>query len=54
MTHYHVGILDHFDLFSTIRADYVQAPYPAWTAAEVVDLRRQAAIVEVQVVARTV
>lgn len=40
MTSYHVGIAGHFDLFAEIRAEYVQQPYPAWTAVEVAGLRR--------------
>lgn len=51
MTSYHVGIHDHFDLFAEIRTEYVQAPYPAWTAVEVAGLRREGAIVEIRVVA---
>jgi len=53
MTSYHVGIHDHFDLFAEVRAEYVQTPYPAWTAVEVAGLRREGAIVEVRVVANT-
>ncbi len=51
MTSYHVGIADHFDLFAEVRAEYVQEPYPAWTAVEVAGLRREGAIVEIRVVA---
>lgn len=51
MTSYHVGIADHFDLFSAVRAEFVAEPYPAWTAVEVAGLRRPGAIVEVKVVA---
>ena len=51
MTSYHVGIGDHFELFAAIRAEYVQEPYPAWTAVEVAGLRREGAIVEIRVIA---
>ncbi len=51
MTSYHVGIGDHFDLFAEVRAQYVQEPYPAWTAVEVAGLRREGAIVEIRVIA---
>jgi len=51
MTSYHVGIHDHFGLFAEVRAEYVQEPYPAWTAVEVAGLRRESAIVEIRVVA---
>jgi len=51
MTSYHVGLGDHFDLFEAVRADYVTAPYPAWTAVEVAGLRRAGALVEIRVIA---
>ncbi len=51
MTSYHVGIADHFDLFSEVRAEYVAPPFPAWTAVEVAGLRRPGALVEIKVVA---
>lgn len=52
MTTYHVGIHDHFELFNDIRCEYVSEPFPAWTAVEVVSLRRPGAVVEIRVVAR--
>lgn len=52
MTSYHVGLRDHFDLFSAVRAEYVSDPYPAWTAVEVAGIRREGAIVEIRVVAQ--
>lgn len=51
MTSYHVGLRDHFDLFCQVRAEFVTEPFPAWTAVEVAGLRREGAVVEVQVVA---
>lgn len=51
MTSYHVGIRDHFDLFTDIRGAYMRAPYPAWTAVGVAELRRPGALVEIKVVA---
>ena len=53
MTTYHVGLRDHFDLFNTVRLEYVEEPYPAWTAAEVAGLRREGALVEIRVIAST-
>jgi enamine deaminase RidA (YjgF/YER057c/UK114 family) len=52
MTTYHVGLRGHFDLFDLIRLEYVDEPYPAWTAVEVAGLRREGAIVEIRVIAR--
>ncbi|MEM9779580.1 MAG: RidA family protein [Pseudomonadota bacterium] len=51
MTSYHVGLSEHFDLFNTIRSDYVRDPFPAWTAVEVAGLRRPGAVVEIRVIA---
>jgi len=53
MTTYHVGLRSHFDLFNTIRLEYLKDPYPAWTAVEVAGLRREGAIVEIRVIANT-
>lgn len=53
MTSYHVGLRDHFDLFDRIRLEVFSAPYPAWTAVEAGGLRREGAVVEIRVIART-
>ena len=53
MTTYHVGLRGHFDLFNSIRLEYVEEPYPAWTAVEVAGLRREGAIIEIRVIAST-
>lgn len=52
MTSYHVGIRDHFDLFTKVRRDYVCEPFPAWTALGVAELRRPGAVVEIRVIAQ--
>ena len=51
MTSYHVALQKDFQLFQTVRSDYVSRPYPAWTAVEVAGLRRKGALVEIRVVA---
>lgn len=51
MTTYHVGLREHLQLFKTIRAEFVQPPYPAWTAIEVAGFVHEDAIVEVRVIA---
>ena len=53
MTSYHVGLRDHFDLFDSVRLEYLEEPYPAWTAVEVAGLRREGALVEIRVIAST-
>jgi enamine deaminase RidA (YjgF/YER057c/UK114 family) len=51
MTTYHIGLRDHLELFKSIRAEYVEEPYPAWTAIEVSGFVRRGAIFEIKVVA---
>jgi enamine deaminase RidA (YjgF/YER057c/UK114 family) len=51
MTTYHVGLREHFELFDSIRLEYLTEPYPAWTAVEVAGLRREGALVEIRVIA---
>ena len=51
MTTYHVGLRSHFDLFDSIRLEYLEEPYPAWTAVEVAGLRREVAVVEIRAIA---
>jgi len=51
MTSYHVGLRDHLELFKSIRAEYVEEPYPAWTAIEVSGFVTEGTIVEIKAVA---
>ena len=51
MTSYHIGLRAHFDLFLSVRAEYVVPPFPAWTAVGVAELRREGALVEIRVIA---
>lgn len=53
MTTYHVGLREHLELFKSIRADYVEEPYPAWTAIEVAGFVREGAVIEIRAIART-
>ena len=50
LTTYHVSMTD-LDAFSTVKAQYVKAPFPAWTAVEVSGLAEPGLLVEVQAVA---
>ena len=52
MTTYHVGLKDHLELFKSVRAEYVQEPYPAWTAIEVAGFARDGAVIEIRAIAR--
>jgi len=51
MTSYHVGLREHLSLFKSVRSDYVQEPYPAWTAIEVSGFVREGAVIEIKAVA---
>ena len=53
MTTNHIGLRGHFELFQSGRINYLKKPYPAWTAVEVAGMRREGAIVEVQLNACT-
>ena len=52
MTTYHVGLRQHLELFKRIRGEFVQEPYPAWTAIEVAGFVTDGVIVEIRVIAR--
>ena len=51
MTSYHVGLQAHLELFKWIRNEYVQQPYPAWTAIEVTGLIQEGAMIEIRAIA---
>ena len=52
MTTYHVGLLDHMNLFRRVKDEFLGEPYPAWTAIGVSELVTPGAIVEIRVTAR--
>ena len=54
MTTYHVGLRHYLELFKKVRADFVEEPYPAWTAVEVAGLVHEGAIIEIKAVASRV
>ena len=51
-TTYHVGLQGHIGVFSAIRDEYLNEPWPAWTAIGITELAVPNAHVEVKVVAR--
>jgi len=53
MTTYHVGLRDHLDVFRAVRGEFVQEPYPAWTAIEVSGFASADTIIEIRIIART-
>ena len=52
MTSFHIGLRDHLEAFKALRAEYVRAPYPAWTAIEVAGFATDDVVIELKVVAR--
>ena len=52
MTTYHVNLHEHLAVFRKVHEKFVEEPYPAWTAIEVVGLVEIRAIVEIRVIAR--
>lgn len=51
LTTYHVDMARHMDTFMHVRARYLTAPYPAWTAVEVAGLIVPGGLVELRAVA---
>ena len=52
VTTYHVGLREHLATFRKVWGERVSAPYPAWTAIEVVGFIIPGNYIEVKVVAR--
>ena len=52
MTTYHVNLHEHLAVFRKVHEEFVEEPYPAWTAIEVVGLVEIGALVEIRVIAR--
>ncbi|MEM1434780.1 MAG: Rid family hydrolase [Pseudomonadota bacterium] len=51
-TSFHVGMHDHLQEFIAVKDQFVQEPWPAWTAIGITELAVPGARVEVRVVAR--
>ncbi len=52
MTTFHIGMREHMALFSQVRGQFIEAPYPAWTAVGTTELALPGALVEIKVTAR--
>lgn len=50
-TTFHVGLSAHLQAFMTVRDEFIEAPWPAWTAIGVSELAVAGARVEIRVVA---
>lgn len=51
-TTYHVGLQEHIGLFSKVRDQHLNEPWPAWTAIGISELAVPGARVEIRVTAR--
>ena len=54
LTTFHVGLRDHLRAFLAVKDEFLQAPWPAWTAIGVSELAVPGARVEIKVTAGTV
>jgi enamine deaminase RidA (YjgF/YER057c/UK114 family) len=52
MTSYHVDLRRHLSTFTSVKDQYIFAPYPAWTAIGVSELITEGTILEIRVIAR--
>jgi len=52
ITSFHVGLQAHMGTFMSVKDEFVNAPYPAWTAIGCTELAIPGALVEIQVIAR--
>ena len=52
MTTYHTDVPAQLDAFVKVKARYVTAPYPAWTAIDVDRLVPDKGLVEIRVIAK--
>jgi len=52
MTSYHVGLAEHFAEFMLIKDEFIEEPYPAWTAIGVSGLAADGALIEIKVTAK--
>lgn len=48
-TSYHVGLQGHIGSFMKVKDEFLQAPYPAWTAIGITELAIPGASVEIRV-----
>ncbi|MGE0681047.1 MAG: RidA family protein [Candidatus Binatia bacterium] len=53
MTTFHVGLQKNLPAFMKVKDQYMQAPYPAWTAIGITELAFPGGLVEIKVIART-
>lgn len=52
MITYHIGLKDHFYDFMQVKDEFIDEPYPAWTAIGVSELAADGAVIEIKVTAK--
>jgi enamine deaminase RidA (YjgF/YER057c/UK114 family) len=52
MTTYHVGLKEQLEVFKQIKDEFINEPYPAWTAIGVSELAVDGALIEIRVIAK--
>ncbi|MEJ2766136.1 RidA family protein [Photobacterium sp. MCCC 1A19761] len=52
MTTFHIDLRQHIETFSRVKDQYIQAPYPAWSAIGVSEFIPQNSLVEMRIVAK--
>jgi enamine deaminase RidA (YjgF/YER057c/UK114 family) len=52
MTTFHVDLQKHLNTFVAVKADFMKAPHPAWTAIGITELAIPGALVEIRATAR--
>jgi enamine deaminase RidA (YjgF/YER057c/UK114 family) len=52
MTTFHVGLKEQLDIFKQIKDEFIDEPYPAWTAIGVSELAIHGTRIEIRVIAK--
>jgi enamine deaminase RidA (YjgF/YER057c/UK114 family) len=51
LSSFHVGLIDHMEIFTKVRAEFIKRPFPAETAVGVAELGIPGALVEIRATA---
>jgi enamine deaminase RidA (YjgF/YER057c/UK114 family) len=54
MTTYHVGLRKHLKTFMRVKDEFVNMPYPAWTAVGIAELITEGTLLEIRIIAKRV
>ena len=52
MTSYHVGLREHLKTFIQVKDEFINAPYPAWTAVGIAELITAGSLHEIRIIAK--